>query len=97
MRALLLAGLAAATLLPACEPTCRTTCKKLLDCEGVEQPRVALQDCESSCEIQQDLYEDQWDDAALADAFADAKRCVRDESCDAIADGVCYDEDLYIW
>jgi hypothetical protein len=36
-----------------------------------------------------------WDDTQLIDAFAAYKTCVEEEGCAAIAEGVCYDEDLY--
>lgn len=91
----LLVGMALA--LAGCEPTCRNTCQKLLACEGVETPRVPESDCEYSCEAQQALYEDDWEDQQKRDALADVKRCVIDSECADIADGACYDEDLYIW
>lgn len=88
-------GLGAA--LSGCEPSCRTTCKKLLACDDVETPRVAESDCEYSCEAQQKMYEDDWGDLQKRDAFGQTKQCVMDNTCADIADGVCYDEDLYIW
>lgn len=83
--------------LSGCEPTCASTCEKLLSCEEVEQPRVAEEDCEAACLVQQELYEEDWENQQLRDALGDAKRCVRDEECEAIADGACYDPDLYIF
>ncbi len=82
-----------------CEPTCRNTCEKLLDCEDttVDQPRVSLDECEDACEVQQALYAEDWENEQLRDGLADLKRCVRDEECDAIAEGACYDPDLYIF
>jgi hypothetical protein len=47
--------------------------------------------------VQERLYEDAWDDPVLRDKFRAHKRCLQDESCEDIADGVCYDEDLYVW
>ncbi len=87
-------GLALLAALSGCEPSCERTCAKLLDCDGVETPRVGQEDCELQCARQEELY-DSWDDTQLQDAFADHKRCVLDETCDAIADGACYDEDLF--
>lgn len=91
--------LALAAILPlmqACEPTCKQTCSKLLECEEVDTPRLALEDCRTSCELQQKLYED-WEDLESRDAMGDLKECVMDEECSAIADGACYDPDLYTW
>jgi hypothetical protein len=81
-------------LLAGCEPTCKNTCEKLLACDEVETPRLSLDDCTDSCEEQQALYV-RWDDTQLIDAFAAYKTCVEEEGCAAIAEGVCYDEDLY--
>jgi hypothetical protein len=89
---LLVSGLAA-----GCNPPCSSLCRKLLDCEGVETPRVGQEECEASCLVQERLYEDAWDDPVLRDKFRAHKRCLQDESCEDIADGVCYDEDLYVW
>lgn len=93
----LLAFGASLLLLAGCEPNCKRTCKKLLSCEETDTPRVSLEECQASCEDQEVLYEETWDDPELADAFTDYKKCVRAEECDAIADGVCYDDRLYIW
>ncbi len=85
------------TLLAAgCEPTCEQTCEELLACDEVESDRVALDDCTAACLVQQQVYDD-WEDIELQQGFADYKRCISEESCDAIADGACYDEDLYAW
>ena len=88
--------LVAALLWGGCEPSCKQACRQLLACDDVETPRVTLDDCVSSCEVQQEVYE-RWDDTQLREGLAEAKRCVMEESCEDVADGVCYDEDLYIW
>ena len=80
--------------LPACEPSCEQTCEKLLACDEVDSPRVSERECERACTTQEDLYLS-WDDVQLQEAFGDHKRCVMDEECDAIAEGVCYDERLF--
>lgn len=85
-----------ALLLPGCEASCKTACKALLECDDVDSPRLPLQECEASCLVQQDVYES-WDDPQQRDAFGDFKSCVRDEECAAIADGACYQEDLFLW
>lgn len=91
--------LIAAALLPllaACEPTCKQACDKLLECEEVETPRQALEDCRTSCELQQALYED-WEDLQAREALADLKSCVMGAECSEISEGVCYDQEVYVW
>jgi hypothetical protein len=83
-------------LLAGCEPTCKATCKKLLDCEDVDTPRLSLEECSSSCQQEETLYES-WDDQGKRDAIGEMKQCIADEACSAIADGACYDADLVIW
>lgn len=79
-----------------CQPTCRSVCHKLVNCDEVETPRLAEDECVSQCEVQQKLYDD-WQDTELRSSFADLKSCIKDEDCSAIDDGACYDPDLYIW
>ena len=89
-----LTGLLAA--LSGCEVSCERTCEKLLSCDAVETPGVSLPDCETACLSQEVLY-DGWEDEAKLDALSDYKSCVNESSCEAIAEGVCYDEDIYSW
>ncbi|RME28030.1 MAG: hypothetical protein D6798_03355 [Deltaproteobacteria bacterium] len=84
------------SLAAACEPTCKAACDKLVSCEEIDSPRQAVIDCQTSCEIQQNLYET-WQDHQARDAMADLKHCIVSEECAAIDEGVCYDADLYIW
>jgi hypothetical protein len=83
-----------------CEPSCEETCEGLLACgdevEDISTDRVALDDCTAACLVQERLYDD-WEDVELRNGFADYKRCVAEETCDAIAEGACYDEELYSW
>lgn len=95
-RAVILGALVAGLLLGGCQPTCRSVCKKLLSCDEIDTPRLAQDECESQCQTQQQLYDD-WQDTELRQDFADIKSCIREEECSAIADGACYDPDLYIW
>lgn len=83
-------------LTAACEPTCKQTCRTLIECEAVDSPRQGLEDCQASCEIQQRVYED-WEDTQKRDALAELKRCIQAEECEAIADGACYDDELFVW
>ncbi len=83
-------------LLAGCEPSCEKTCKTLLACDEVATPLVALEDCTNSCLTQEQLYEN-WDDGQKQEALSALKVCISEEECSAIADGVCYDPDIYIW
>ena len=96
VRALALIAPLLAAFLGGCEPTCQETCNKLLDCNDVDTPRLSEEECESSCKNTEDLYE-ACDDQGKRDKLGDMKRCIMDEDCSAVADGVCYDSDLVIW
>ncbi|MEC7946382.1 MAG: hypothetical protein VX265_02375 [Myxococcota bacterium] len=85
---------ACAILAIGCEPSCEDTCEKLLGCDGVDSPRVSERECQRACTTQEELYLS-WDDVALQEAFSDHKRCIDEEECEAIAEGVCYDERLF--
>ena len=96
VRALVLLSPLLAAFLGGCEPTCQETCNKLLDCDDVDTPRLSEEECETSCKNTEDLYE-AWDDQGKRDALGDMKRCIMDNDCSDVADGVCYDSDLVIW
>jgi hypothetical protein len=81
----------------ACTPTCEQTCRKLLRCELDDAPRVAYDECVVACESQDHLYEDAWQDEELEKAFDEHRRCIRDATCDEIADGACYDDALFFY
>lgn len=85
-----------AVLLSACQPTCEATCEKLLSCDEVDTPLVALQDCTDACLTQERLYE-QWEDGQKQTALTEYKTCVQESECSDIAEAVCYDEDIYAW
>ena len=85
------AGLA---VISGCEPSCRSTCNALLECDSVESDQVTIDDCEASCEVQDKLYED-WEDQELVDAFVETKTCITSSTCEEIADGACYDDNVY--
>jgi len=80
----------------ACAPTCEQTCKKLLSCENIDAPSMNIDECTSACSAQQNVYED-WDDPDKEEAFDNVKSCIVAEECTAVAEGVCYDEVVYIW
>jgi hypothetical protein len=80
----------------ACNPPCKRTCNKLLDCGNLSTDRLAVSACIEDCEKQQQLYQD-WDDEEKQDLFVAHKRCLVDASCEEIEEGVCYDgyEELF--
>ncbi len=80
------------TLAAACTPTCEQVCRKARTC-GVAE-RLAQDECELSCNSQDDLLGD-WEDEELETAFDEHKRCVTSSTCEEIAAGVCYDERLF--
>jgi len=82
----------------ACTPTCEQTCTKLLSCEdeGLNTPMMNLDECTSSCAAQSNWYEDN-QKVEQQDAFDQLKSCIYSETCESVLDGVCYDEDVYIW
>lgn len=81
-----------------CTPTCEQACQKILTCEdeGLDTPRMNLDECTSSCAAQSNWYEDEELDTQQA-AFDELKSCIVAESCSDLAEGVCYDEDVYAW
>ncbi len=91
---ILIAALVAA-LVQGCTPRCQEVCTKVLDC-GLESTRVARDACIRSCQLEEDLYAS-WDDQEKIRAFRAHKRCIRSESCEAIAEGACYDELLFVF
>jgi hypothetical protein len=92
----LLIALAALPLV-GCEPNCAKTCKKLLSCDDIDTEVSEVEECEATCEIQQSLYDDWGEDSIERKAFGELKQCIKDNECTAIADGECYDDELYIW
>ena len=95
MRAWLFAAVALASFATGCEPTCAQSCRKVIACD-LESQRVVQDECEASCVFQERQYED-WEDEVKQDAFSDHKRCLARESCDDIAEGVCYDEQIFLF
>jgi hypothetical protein len=91
-RSLLL--LATLALGQGCDTSCEAACDKLLSCEEVSTARLAPDDCESACLVQEKLYED-WDDVELRDGFTELKGCITGTACDELAEGACYEDELY--
>ena len=77
-----------------CTPTCEQVCDKVVECGNEGTERMTAFECQESCEAQQDLL-DRWTDVEKREAFDAELRCLRDEECDAIAGGACYDAEVW--
>jgi hypothetical protein len=84
-----------ASSLSACTPTCKETCRKLLDCD-LDSERVAFAACVDSCTDLDALYAS-WEDERIIEAHDAHRRCIGSSTCDEIEDGACYDEDLFVF
>lgn len=83
--------------LAGCEPSCAKTCKKLLSCDDIDTDVAEEEECEATCEVQQSVYDNWGEDSIEREAFGDLKQCINQSECNAIANGDCYDDELYIW
>ena len=81
-----------------CTPTCEQTCNKLLDCEdeNLQTPLMNLDECTSACAAQSNQYEDN-EQEQKQQAFDELKSCIVAETCEDLMEGVCYDDEVYIW
>ena len=84
-------------VLTACNATCRQSCQKLASCAEVDSTGTIEAECRETCLAQEFLYEEDWEDEVLLAAFEEQRNCIRDSSCEQIAEGVCYDETLWTW
>ncbi len=69
-------------------------CTKLVECENPGTERMTAEECAESCRAQEQLYAT-WDDTQLRDAFDEEKSCVDESTCEALAEGVCYDPEIW--
>ena len=69
-------------------------CKKLVACENEGTERMSSDECKESCQQQQDLYAG-WTDGEKQDAFDAELSCLYTSECADVADGVCYDEEVW--
>lgn len=84
-------------LLMACNATCRQACAQIESCSEVDHSGQIEAECREACLVQEDLYENVWEDEALVEAFDAQRNCIRDSSCAQIEDGECYDPELWAW
>ena len=86
-------------LVVGCSPSCEQTCSALLACEAegvLTAPNMNLDECESACSSQENVY-NSWDDESKQAAFDELKSCIVESECSDLNDGVCYNEDVYVW
>lgn len=88
-------GLVVLLFATACEPSCKSSCRKLLRCD-LGSSLSSVEDCEASCVFQERQYERDEADPR-ADALSAHKRCISRSRCDELAEGACYDEDVFIF
>lgn len=81
-------------LLGACRANCEDACEKLLECDEIESARVSVEDCEASCEREMAQYE-KWRDTDKQHRLEAERDCIVDSVCAEIAEGACYDEELF--
>ena len=95
-RSALVALLVTSALASGCNPPCKRTCRKVLECGNLSTDRLALGACVEDCQKQENTYQD-WDDEAKEELFVDHKRCLTSSSCEEIEAGVCYEgyEELF--
>ena len=82
-----------------CTATCEQACNSLLTCEeegAFSAPSMNLDECQSACAAQENVYSS-WDDVEKQQSFDDLKDCIVASECSELAEGVCYDENVYIW
>lgn len=65
-----------------------------MGCEGLDAARMTARECEESCLTQHDLLES-WTDAELQRQFDEELRCLGSATCEEIAGGACYQDDLW--
>jgi hypothetical protein len=85
---------ASAVVAQGCQASCQKACEKLLSCDELSNARVDEDECESACETQQAQY-DKWEDYQKQDAFDQERNCIVDSTCAQVADGACYDDELF--
>ncbi len=88
-----------ATLLAGCDASCSQTCAQTLKCDLLSQG-VSQQQCVDSCtrqEVQLELWVAEELEGAqqLQQAFDEHRACVVQASCDELAVGECYNEELF--
>lgn len=77
-----------------CTPTCDEVCSKLVECENEGTERMSADECSESCTAQQALYAT-WTDTVKRQAFDDELTCLYNAECSNIADGECYDDEVW--
>ena len=84
-------------MLPGCTPNCETVCKTLHGCPALDLQSTPEAECVLNCQLQENAYEKQQEDedTGFLEDFETLKTCIVDSTCPALAEGACYDSDLY--
>lgn len=90
----MIALLLAFVSLSGCTPTCDQSCRKLVRCDVIDADAVTEDLCSEDCAQLEALYV-AWDDQQLVDDLHASRECIDASTCEEIADGVCYEQDLY--
>lgn len=80
-----------------CTPTCREACRKLDRCDLLAG--IDVEECRETCEADLDnrqVAKRDDDDPEPLKTFNAHRRCLGSSTCDDIADGVCFDDDLFL-
>lgn len=80
-------------LIWGCTVTCEDVCTKISSCDEIAQEGTGEIDCRSACLSQQEQAQADENE----EAFDRLKSCISTNTCTDIAQGVCYDEELYSW
>jgi len=80
-------------LMWACTVTCEDVCTAISSCDEIEQESTGEIDCRSACLSQQEQAQVDGNE----EAFDAMKSCITTSTCAEVAEGVCYDEELYSW
>lgn len=81
-------------LLAGCTPTCDQVCDHIVACGNPGTELLNSEECADACLRQDALYEE-WTDEKLRDGYDAALRCLDDATCTELADGACYDPEVW--
>ena len=77
-----------------CTPSCDDVCDKIVACDNEGTERMSSEECSEECTQQQTLL-DTWTDTQKRAAFDDELTCLQASECSDIADGACYDAEVW--
>lgn len=81
-------------VLVACAPPCAQLCAKLDRCDL--NGGVSVDECTETCDAQIEVYKAETEDDEAQKAYRRHRLCLGSHSCEEIAAGACYDEELFL-